>query len=135
MSDAPSYGVSDPAEAVTMLLQACAVMYTMARRALNQDDKRDVGRSHIKETPNLSAVSPCTNLETMPATIQSSPKVVEHEKPEVMQNPVLSLLRLVEEHTNDPELCKLRVQVVSETEAHEVPVCYFKQGNILMWKW
>ena len=106
VSDAPSYGVSDPAEAVTMLLQACAVMYRMAWRALNQEDKRDVGRSHTKETSNLSALSSCINLETVPA-IQSSPKVVEHQKPEVMQNPMLSVLRLVEEQTNDPELCKL----------------------------
>ena len=108
VSDAPSYNISDPAEAVTRLLQACAVMYTMARRTLNQEDKRDVGQSHTKETPNLCALSSCTNLETVPATIQSSPKVVEYQKPEVMQNPMLSPLRLVEEQTNDPELCKLR---------------------------
>ena len=62
-------------------------------------------------------------------------RVMESGNPEVMQNPVLSPERLVEEQTNDPELCKLREQAVSETKACKVPVCYFMQGNILMQKW
>ena len=79
-----------------------------------------MGQSHTKGIPDLSTLSSSTNLETVPATIQSSPKVVEHQKPEVMHNPVLSPKRLVEEQTNDPELYKLREQAVSKTEAHNV---------------
>ena len=83
MSDDPSHDVSGPIDAVPGLFPACAVTCAIAWRALNQADERDVEQLHTKEPTDLSAPSSSTNLETMPATIRSSPTVMEQRKSEV----------------------------------------------------
>jgi len=56
----------------------------------------------------------------------------ERMEPKKTKNLVLSPKRLVEEQKQDPELCQLREQAVSELESHKVPMC---RDDILMHKW
>ena len=79
--------------------------------------------NHIqKRPPELSPLSSSTNCVTLSVTIQSSSKAIGQEKPEVTPNPVLSPQKLVKEQTNDPELCNLRDQALSEAKAHKIPL-------------
>ena len=51
-----------------------------------------------------------------------NPGVLEQRRSEITWNPLSSPQKLVEEQLDDPKLCKLREQAMSETEACKVPV-------------
>ncbi len=59
----------------------------------------------------------------------------EHEKVRDCNKDPLSHDKLVIEQESDPALSKLSQRALSQQEAEQIPVCFYKQNGVLMRKW
>jgi len=134
VSDVPKYDISNRNE---ILFPACALTWAVAQTQTRNIHEQEVGGRGMPDISSiLDDVSLNASQNAVPPTIQGhSLGNSEQVQLEIVQNPLFSPWKLVEEQQADSELCKLQEYAVSESEAHKVPVCYFIRDDILMRKW
>jgi hypothetical protein len=122
------------------IFPACAVTRAMAKKVPTCDTEdddmclTDTFFGHIGDVDDDKSHSSVESKTPDVSTFcgkQGSPVVGDGE----FGQSVLSKERLIVEQEKDPELQALAEKAHTLVEALEVPVCYYKQGGVLMRKW
>jgi hypothetical protein len=115
------------------LYPACAVTRAMSKKALENDfHKEDIPLADTCIGQAFDEVTFTSNLDQSGGIDHSDPLLNTHS---LLSNQGDKRQSLVVEQEKDPEISCLFQRAVSETEATEVPVCYFIKNGILMRKW
>ena len=125
----------DPIEQdILNLKPSCALARAMAKKAILNNENKDVeligtiiGQSFndkVNKTITHSLPIAQTDLST---SSQISPNHQGHD--------TMSMLRLIQEQQNDPNISDLFHRALSENETSHVPICYYTKNGILMRKW
>ena len=107
---------------------SCAVTRSMSKKDSDTVDLCDTFLAH-----ELSDDQSCSVSQDMATDVEAStPNTASTDK---MSSPSLSRKELILEQENDPELSPLCDKALTEEEAEQVPVCYFRKSGVLMRKW
>ena len=130
------------------IFPACAVTRSMTRKVSQENSEQVMSQdTHMESSegdfvPNLEDTF-FSELEDFAGHLPSSgetksPHVKpasEHEKVRDCDKDPLSHDKLVIEQESDPTLSKLSQRALSQQEAEQIPVCFYKQNGVLMRKW
>ncbi len=115
------------------LYPACAVTRAMAKRVLENDvDQESIPLADTCIGQAFNEVAFTSFLDQSGGIDHSDPLLNTHS---LLCNQGVKRQSLVVEQEKDPEISCLFQRTVSETEATEVPLCYFIKNEILMRKW
>ena len=110
---------------------SCAITRAMARQ---------LKESEVDRLPNVTDEGYAQNLtESSVVGDQEEPEINllgNHDMPvDTDGNPPLTHSQLIRDQQADPELVALSQTSITEEEAQDYPVCYFKRTGVLMHKW
>jgi hypothetical protein len=124
----------DPVETeIPDLYPACAVTRAMAKRALESDVDQDI--IPLADTcigQSFDEVTFSSGIDQSNGIDHSDPLLATHS---LCSNQDDKRQSLVVEQEQDSEISCLFQRAISETEATQVPVCYFVKNGVLMRKW